>query len=73
VLYPVGAWGELIVINDYLKRYASLLSIFQIDVIRGVQALIVIGTCCQSIYLLQSRVKHMNEKPKSIIDNSKSK
>lgn len=64
VLYPLGVWGEMKVINDYIKRNASPLTIPQIQMIRIVQVGILIGTAFLYVYMLKMRSKHFKSKSK---------
>jgi hypothetical protein len=62
ILYPLGVWGEMRVINDYIKRNAETITINEINLIRFIQLLIIVGTVFLYIYLLQSRRKHLKQK-----------
>lgn len=57
ILYPLGVYGEMRVINDYIRRHAVTLSVEKITMIRGVQGLIIIGTVFLYLYMLKMRSK----------------
>jgi very-long-chain (3R)-3-hydroxyacyl-CoA dehydratase len=57
VLYPIGAFGEVMVLNDYLKRHVETLTNEQIYLTRAMQVIIPIGVLLIFSYLLQSRKK----------------
>lgn len=58
VLYPVGVFGEMRVINDYIKRHISDLSLEAINIIRIVQVAIVIGMLFLYAYMFRMRSKN---------------
>jgi very-long-chain (3R)-3-hydroxyacyl-CoA dehydratase len=58
LLYPLGVYGEMLIINDYIKRNAAGLSDNEINVIRLVQVLIIGGMVYLYSYMLSSRKKY---------------
>lgn len=67
VLYPVGIYGEMTVINDYIKK--TSLTENQVTLVRVSQAIILIGGALLYIYMLgnrdkkkQSRHQHHHDK-----------
>ena len=56
-LYPLGVYGEMRVINDYIKLNAETLTHEGIVFIRCVQAMIIIGMLFLYNYMLNSRKK----------------
>jgi very-long-chain (3R)-3-hydroxyacyl-CoA dehydratase len=61
VLYPIGVFGEMLVINDYIKRNAETLTDIWIYLIRGIQTTIVLGMFFLYSYMLKGRKKYMRE------------
>ena len=55
VLYPLGVYGEMRVINDYIKRNAETISYEMIMFTRFAQAMIVLGMLFLYNYMLGSR------------------
>lgn len=58
ILYPIGVYGEMLIINDYIKRNALTLSDNEINLIRLVQVLIIGGMFYLYSYMLSSRKKY---------------
>ena len=58
VLYPVGVTGEMLVINNYIKRNVEQLTIDHINMIRIVQLGIIIGMVFLYCYMLSCRSKY---------------
>jgi len=59
VLYPIGVYGEMLVINDYIKINSETLTDEYVYAIRGIQASIIIGLLFLYNYMLASRKKYM--------------
>ena len=57
VLYPVGVFCEMLVINDYVDRN-SWLTDTHLAIIRSIQVVIVVGLLFLYNYMLNSRKKH---------------
>ena len=57
VLYPVGVYGEMNVINDYIKINSETISHEKIMIIRCIQGMIIIGMIILYNYMLSSRKK----------------
>ena len=57
VLYPVGVFCEMLVINDYVDRN-SWLTDTHLAIIRSMQVVIVVGLLFLYNYMLNSRKKH---------------
>lgn len=62
VLYPLGVYAEMKVINDYIKRHVSTLEISEISMIRYIQAAIVIGTVFLYLHMIKTRAKYFGNK-----------
>lgn len=58
ILYPLGVYGEIMLINDFIKRHAENLDDLHINAIRVAQALIIIGMCFLYSYMLKMRKKY---------------
>lgn len=67
VLYPAGVTGEMMVINDYIKRNVNDLSISDIATIRYIQIGIVVGMVMLYFYMLSMRRKFYR-KPKQELE-----
>lgn len=57
LLYPVGVFGEMMLINDYILRHTEL-SETAIMFIRGIQFAIVFGLVFLYVYMLKMRSKY---------------
>lgn len=58
VLYPIGGFAEMVVINNYIKRHPELDDIY-IYMIRAIQAMIITGVVVLYIHMLKARSKYM--------------
>lgn len=63
ILYPVGVYGEMRVINNFIKRHSSTLTIDEISMIRFVQAAFIIGTIFLYLHMFKQRSKYFGFKP----------
>jgi very-long-chain (3R)-3-hydroxyacyl-CoA dehydratase len=59
VLYPIGVYGEMMVINDFIKINSEVLSDEYVYIIRFIQASIILGMLFLYNYMLKSRKKFM--------------
>lgn len=59
VLYPIGVYGEMLIINDFIKINSETLTDAYVYIIRGIQASIIIGLIFLYKYMLNSRRKYM--------------
>lgn len=57
LLYPIGVFGEMMLINDYVNRHTEL-SETMIVIIRGIQIAIVFGLVFLYTYMLKMRSKY---------------
>lgn len=58
VLYPIGGFAEMVVINNYIKRHPELDDIY-IYMIRAIQAMIITGVVVLYIHMLKARSRYM--------------
>ena len=61
ILYPIGVYAEMRVINDYIRRHAATLTIDEISYIRMIQGAIILGTVFLYLHMLKMRAKHMRK------------
>ncbi len=59
LLYPVGVFGEMLIINDFIKINSEILSDEYVYAIRGIQLSIILGMIFLYKYMLSSRKKYM--------------
>lgn len=59
LLYPVGVFGEMLIINDFIKIHSETLSEAYVYAIRGIQLSIVLGMLFLYKYMLSSRKKYL--------------
>jgi hypothetical protein len=64
LLYPFGVFGEIMVINDFIKRHAEVLLDWQINAIRVSQGLIVLGMVFLYVYMLKMRKRYYSNQKK---------
>ncbi len=57
VLYPIGVFGEMLLINDYLQRHIELTENC-VYLVRAIQASIVVGLLFLYTYMLKMRAKY---------------
>lgn len=72
ILYPLGVYGEMALINDYIHRHSSTLSQQDITYIRVIQGVILVGFVFLFLYLFKSRSAKNNAKPKETKKNLRS-
>ena len=73
VLYPVGVTGEMLVINNFIKRNVEWLTVDYINMIRVVQLGIIIGMIFLYFYMLSSRSKYYSSLKKENEEKGKDK
>jgi very-long-chain (3R)-3-hydroxyacyl-CoA dehydratase len=59
LLYPAGVYGEMLVINDFIKINSETLSDGYLYAVRGIQASIIIGMLFLYKYMLNSRKRYL--------------
>lgn len=58
LLYPIGGFAEMVVINNYISRHPELEDIY-IYMIRAIQAMIITGVVVLYSHMLKARSKYM--------------